>query len=197
MSEKQKPSTESFDEKRKRKIEKNLSEIEDVDFEVIETPNLQEFKSYRTQSEAKFASSQTAKLQAYREAEQKGMQGKLPVLTKKTLREIKAGRRQLQDEDVFMSRIDYNEADTREMRELLSQEDAERGLDNTFSKAKAVERLFVTYLNNSQFFALENETIRTRQSSDFDDLKKWHRYLLNNRRTARRGRTRSKPNYRF
>ena len=171
MSEKQKPSTESFDEKRKRKIEKNLSEIEDVDFEVIETPDLQEFKSYRRQSEAKFASSQTAKLQAYREAEQKGMQGRLPILTKKSLREIQAGRRQLQDEDVYTSRIDYNEADTREMRELLSREDAERGLDNTFSKAKAVERLFVTYLNNSQFFALENETIRTRQSSDFDDLK--------------------------
>ena len=45
------------------------------------------------------------------------------------------------------------------------------GKQITESEAKAIEKLFVTYLNNSQFFTLQGESIKTRLASDHDDLK--------------------------
>ncbi len=171
MHEKQKPIVVSHEQKRQEKIKQTLGEIESIDFEVIETPQLQEFKAYRADSEAKFAATQASKLKGYKAAKANGGEAPLPSLTKKAIREIQTGRRELQDSDVIYSRIDFNEQDVREIREIQTQDDAERGLEGKYDEAKAIEKLFVTYLNNSQFFTLQGESIKTRLASDHDDLK--------------------------
>lgn len=172
MSETKKPKTNTSEQKRKQEIiDHNLREIESLDFEAIETPQLDGFKSYRPQSEAKFAEMQKRKLAEYKAARANGEEAKLPVLTKKTYREIHDGQRELQDDDVHFSRIEHNQADADEIREIQRQDDIKNGFIGTYDKAKAVEKLFVTYLNNSQFFDLNNETLKTRLASDYDDLK--------------------------
>jgi hypothetical protein len=114
---------------------------------------------------------QKRKLAEYKAARANGQEARLPVLTKKAYREIHDGQRELQDDDVHFSRIEHNQADVDEIREIQRQEDIENGFIGTYDTAKAVEKLFVTYLNNSQFFDLNNETLKTRLASDYDDLK--------------------------
>lgn len=172
MSETKKPKTNASEQKRKQEIiDYNLREIESLDFEAIETPQLDEFRTYRPESEAKFAEMQKRKLAEYKAARANGQEAKLPVLTKKAYREIHDGQRELQDDDVHFSRIEHNQADVDEIREIQRQEDIKNGYEGTYDTAKAVEKLFVTYLNNSQFFDLNNETLKTRLASDYDDLK--------------------------
>lgn len=155
---------------REKIIDQNLQELESLDFEAIETPPLEDYKSFRQASEQKFASIQTKKLTAYKNALQRGETAPLPALTKKAFREVASGERPLEDADVYTSRIDYNQAYATEMRQILQEDDAKRGLTGTYEKAKVIEGLFVTYLNNSKFFDLEDETLKTRIASDYDDL---------------------------
>ncbi len=67
MSETKKPKTNTSEQKRKQEIiDNNLREIESLDFEAIETPQLDQFRTYRPESEAKFAEMQKRKLAEYK-----------------------------------------------------------------------------------------------------------------------------------